>query len=308
MVPFSLYTPYFYSFIPNFTFQSGSIASSSMQSFFFYSTLAQGRALRRNHLNSLARKPALLIDCFTDVTPHFLLNRHYRSALERQHLWHKQQPHLRDVRNLFNELFLYPRASVCVLVNSYVSQLLTRTMIGVQVRMGGQFYRTRDREFLRMSDISLFFAEVERYMQRNRLGKEDVFIFLSTDTERVISLFRTRYGMQVVTTKEFEIGHSAQAKNVFHRKGETHVMRAIIDLLILQRADFLVVTRESSFGLLATQLQSNRNSTVDFLDFIQWGKAKKCTVFERSNRSFESVFIGSGWLCLLPDSIASDDS
>ena len=79
---------------------------------------------------------------------------------------------------------------------------------------------------------------------------------------------------------------------MFKGNGELFTKRAIIDLLVLQRADFLAITKDSSFGLLAAQLQSNRNSSVNLLDFIQGDSKLPCTVFERSQRAYESVIIG----------------
>lgn len=60
-----------------------------------------------------------------------------------------------------------------------------------------------------------------------------------------------------------------------------------MDLLILQRADFLVVTEGSTFGKLATRLQRNRNSTVVVDKAIDWStRPDHCSVFERSNRPY----------------------
>lgn len=286
------YSPYFYSFLPNFYYKSDSVNSSLIQSYFFFATLAQGRALRRNHLDSLVRKPAIIVDCFTDVTPHFLLNKHYKSTLEGLNLWHEQTPHLHQLRNLLNELFLYPREPLCSLANSYISRLLHKVFIGVQVRIGGQRYLKEDRRFLYMENVSLFFDAIDGFARRSALQPRDFHVFVSTDTPSVISLFQKRYPGSVVTTSEFQIGHSARAKSVFKGNGELFTKRAIIDLLVLQRADFLVITKDSSFGLLAAQLQSNRNSSVNLLDYVQRDSKLTCTVFERSQRAFESVIIG----------------
>lgn len=292
------YSPYFYSFFPNFYFKRNSINPSLTQNYFFFATLAQGRALRRNHLDHLVRKPALVIDCFTDVSPHFLLNKHYESTLRSINLWHEQTPHLHQLRNLLNELFLYPREPLCSLANSYISRLLRKVFIGVQVRIGGQRYFKEDRRFLYMANVSLFFNAIDGFVRRSSIQPRDFQIFVSTDTPSVISYFQNRYPGKVVTVSEFQIGHSARAKSMFQGHGEQFTQRAIVDLLILQRADFLVVTKDSSFGTLATQLQSNRNSSVNLLDFIQGDSKFPCTVFERSNRTYESVFIGPKCLCL----------
>lgn len=286
------YSPFFYSFLPNFYYKGNSVNASLIQNYFFFATLAQGRALRRNHLDKLVRKPAIMVDCFTDVTPHFLRNKHYESTLRGINLWYEQTPHLQQLRNLLNEFFLYPREPLCSLANSYISRLLRKVFIGAQVRLGGQRYLKEDRRFLYMENISLFFDAIDEYTRRSSLQLRDFQIFVSTDTPNVVSRFEERYPGSIVTVKEFQIGHSAPAKSVYRGNGELFTKRAIIDLLVLQRADFLVVTKDSSYGLLATQLQSNRNSTVNLLDFIKGDLESSCTVFERSGRAFESVLIG----------------
>ena len=52
MIPFVVYD-FFYEPLPNFYYQQHSIPPKDIQSYFFYPLLAQGRAIRRNHLNRL---------------------------------------------------------------------------------------------------------------------------------------------------------------------------------------------------------------------------------------------------------------
>ena len=115
----------------------------------------------------------------------------------------------------------------------------------------------------------------------------EVYIFLSTDNKNVISLFKRKYGRSLVTTTEFELGHSAPKKNYGSMSNAiVHMQRAIVDLLILQRSDQLLVTFESSYGQLAAALQSNRNSSVATFDYVDVMGNEECNIFERSNRPF----------------------
>ena len=118
-------------------------------------------------------------------------------------------------------------------------------------------------------------------MSDRKLTNSDVYVFLSTDNQRVVSFFQQRFGSSLRMVKEYAIGHSAPNKNRFEfQKAPDYTKRAIMDLLILQREG-------STFGKLATRLQRNRNSTVVVDKAIDWStRPDHCSVFERSNRPY----------------------
>mgnify|MGYP004654934271 FL=1 len=284
---FSMYQNYFYDSFPLLLYNN-TIDKKEVQFFFMYSTLAQGRALKRNHLNRLTRKKALLIDCFTNVTTHFLNNKAYRSTLEHLHLWDESTPYLRNSANLLYEYTMQPKQPLCSQINAYVHRLLQRVMIGIQVRIGGRSVFYNDKRFLQKEDLPQFIDAVSSFMADRRLALSDVYVFLSTDNADVVRFFQEKYGESLVMVSEYAIGHSAPKKN---RSGGVKMAeftkRAIMDLLILQRADYLIVTKGSSYGSLATRLQQNRNSPVAVDDFVDWSnRPDHCTVFERSDRPY----------------------
>ena len=263
------------------------IPFSQIESYFMYSTLRQGRDIRRNHLNKLTHKAALEVDCFTNTTTNFFQNPHYNDIWKRYHLSPESQPMLQGVVNLFYEMVMYPRPPLCNIIQSYLKTLLKRFMIGVQVRIGGKQKQYTDKQFLTMNDIPFFYQAVDRILLEQSLSLSEVFIFLSTDNMDVISLFKKHYGRSVVTTTEFEIGHSAPGKNYGATSNSVaHMQRAIVDLLLLQRSDRLLVTFESSFGQLAAALQSNRNSSIATFDYVDVTGYEECNIFERSSRPF----------------------
>lgn len=99
-----------------------------------------------------------------------------------------------------------------------------------------------------MEDIPLYYEAIDKILQEEFLSLSEVYIFLSTDNKNVISLFKRKYGRSLVTTTEFELGHSAPKKNYGSMSNAiVHMQRAIVDLLILQRSDQLLVTFESSY-------------------------------------------------------------
>ena len=187
---------------------------------------------------------------------------------------------------------MYPKPPLCSVIQKYLSLLLQRFVIGVQVRIGGKQQLYTDKQFLTMDDLPQFYREIDRAILLHHHSLSDSYVFLSTDNEEVIHHFQKRYGYSLVTTTEFAIGHSAPNKNYAYSLGaSTHMQRAVVDLLLLQRADVLLVTHESSFGQLAVALQSNRHSPIRTFDYLDASVSGECNVFERSTRPFHSLAI-----------------
>ena len=271
-----------------------------------YSTLRQGREIRRNHLNKLTRKPSLIIDCFTNTTPNFLQNHHYADRWKRLHIPFQslsqpspspmsaasQSPSVANAVNLFYELVMYPKPPLCGIIQQYTRFLFQRFVIGVQVRIGGRQALYNDRQFLTLQDLPLFYNAIDDLILQNNRSLSNTYVFLSTDNKNVIQLFRKKYGESLVVTNEFAIGHSAPKKNIASTSNVMqHTQRAIIDLLLLQRSDILLVTEGSSFGQLAVALQSNRNSEIRTFDYMDSSIPDECNVFERSARPYRSFTI-----------------
>lgn len=292
MTPFIHYN-YFYDPLPNFYYQN-TIPKQDIEDYFFYATLAQGRTLRRNHLNKLTKKKSLRINCFTDVTPHFLNNTHYQETWTKLHLWKDQTPHIENVVSLFYELVMYPKQPLCNIIVNHTEKLLKRKMIGVQVRIGGKRRLYTDKQFLTTSDISQFYEKIDAYMNLNSLELKDVFVFVSTDDPSVQDLFKEKYKESVYIVDDFDIGHSSVKKNMMNsQKVASFTQRAILDILLLQRADYLIYTNSSSYGYLASKLQSNRNSPIRIDDYVDWSLHEDhCSVFERSSRPFLFDVVG----------------
>ena len=272
-----------------------------------YSTLRQGRDIRRYHLNKLTRKPTLIIDCFTNTTPNFLQNPHYVDQWKKLHIpFHSlsqpssspvpsayQSLSVANVVNLFYELVMYPKQPLCGIIQQHVRSLLQRFVIGVQIRIGGRQALYNDRQFLTLQDLPLFYHAIDDLILQYNRSLSNTYVFLSTDNSNVIQLFQKKYGESLVVTNEFTIGHSAPKKNYAATSNVMqHTQRAIIDLLLLQRSDILLVTEGSSFGQLAVALQSNRNSDIQTFDYMDNSISDECNVFERSARPYRSFTIG----------------
>ena len=168
-----------------------------------------------------------------------------------------------------------------------------RRIIGAQVRVGGKRKFFTDKQFLTMEELDLFYSRIDTYIRANNLSLDSVYIFVSTDEPKVFDHFKQRYNASMYFIDDFSIGHSSLNKNHMRRDiADEYAKRAIVDLLLLQRADYLIYTNTSSFGFLASQLQQNRISTVRTDKYIDWQSQEECIVFERSSRPVLSEVVG----------------
>ena len=83
-------------------------------------------------------------------------------------------------------------------------------------------------------------------------------LFVSTDSNRVLSLLKERYAIPIVTSNYYSIGHSTAL-----RGGVSETLyRAMIDLRVLANCDHLLTTYTSSFGNTASYLSHSLNKYI----------------------------------------------
>ena len=176
MMPFPLYSDYFYPAFPSLQFDRTKIPPWFLEHYFMHNVLRQGRDIKRNHLNSLTRSRALLVDCFTNTTPNFFVNPHYQDQWKRFHMISANATAIPEVVNLLYEMVMYPRQPLCEIIEDHQMTLLKRFVIGVQVRIGGQQARYKDRQFLTMDDLPSFYSVIDAVMTNRTLTLDDVFV------------------------------------------------------------------------------------------------------------------------------------
>lgn len=188
---------------------------------------------------------------------------------------------MREIHSILYRLLLNPSFELCSVVNSYTRLFKEKHSIGVQIRMGGNMSNTKDATFMNMTRVMGVVSELRKLLS----GRNDsqAVLFISADSSSVVDYFKASLQqIRVISVKEYSIGHSATA---FGRRGnkqqwEQATKRAIVDLMILKECDHLIITKDSSFGDLAADLQQSYSLSVTLEPFLR-EKGLKCFSFHR---------------------------
>lgn len=113
---------------------------------------------------------------------------------------------------------------------------------------GGADFQDSHR-FLHFSAVTTFISLAEEYRQRRGYKDTEVKWFLSTDSSKVERNLTKLFPDRVIGMETFRRGHSSQEKS--NRNG---FYRAVLDVAVLSRCEFMVLTNHSSFGMIARML------------------------------------------------------
>lgn len=151
----------------------------------------------------------------------------------------------RCVRSLFK-----PSSFLQELLNSYETQLGQGLRIGVHIRMGQGHSDWKDsRPFLNQNQVGSFIEKLHQFVNNKmkRLqNKNSVKIFLSTDSTQEEKLMRRQFPGMIVTTSTLKRSHVG---GIYHaRVEEESVLKAVLDVMLLGKCDFLFLTPRSGFS------------------------------------------------------------
>ncbi|KAK8817419.1 hypothetical protein WA556_003312 [Blastocystis sp. ATCC 50177/Nand II] len=216
-------------------------------------------ALESEPLPALAPEPNLVITAYFDYTKHLFLTPRYDAQLQSLGLApFFSSPHARLQRTFFAEfplmtavrLFFVPKLPLQALIDQTLRQAQSFHLIGLQVRMGSGGADFRDsHRFLRMAALRSFVQLAENYRVARGIPEDGVKWFLSTDSSEVERNLTATYPGRVVVASGFGRGHSSSEfanRNAFYR--------AVIDVGVLSRCEYMVLTNHSSFGMIARML------------------------------------------------------
>lgn len=216
-------------------------------------------ALESEPLPALAPEPNLVITAYFDYTKHLFLTPRYDAQLQSLGLApFFSSPHARLQRTFFAEfplmtavrLFFVPKLPLQALIDQTLRQAQSFHLIGLQVRMGSGGADFRDsHRFLRMAALRSFVELAENYRVARGIPEDGVKWFLSTDSSEVERNLTATYPGRVVVASGFGRGHSSSEfanRNAFYR--------AVIDVGVLSRCEYMVLTNHSSFGMIARML------------------------------------------------------
>lgn len=226
------------------------------------------KTLQTTPIEQLAPLPNLVITTYYDYTKHLLAARRYDEKLIEAGLVHsfvhQQIAHtLLQNSSAFTalertyyteyplmsavQLFFQPKAFLQTEIRNFIDQWKGYHLIGMQIRMGSGGADFRDsHRFLHLSSLSTFIALAEDYRTSRGYSTSEVKWFVSTDSTEVERTLASQYPGRVVTMHAYRRGHSSPEKA--NRAG---FFRAVLDIAVLSRCEFMVLTNHSSFGMIA---------------------------------------------------------
>ena len=254
------------------------------------------------NLSLLADKPHLCYVYYLDIT-----NRHvnvtlYRSILESKGLIPQVNGEVSAVwvgsefRSLMYRLLFNPNFTMCSQINDHLAKLHQRTMIGIQLRMGGQLANYHERQMQGKYAMNVALNEVAAYMKENNLNRNNTYLYISTDSSKIyneIVRIVTSSGVDFIyRMNEYHIGHSSTAKS--RKKGweewKSFYHRAIMDMFILKDSDYLIWSEGSSYGGSAEGMQRTFDNEVSS-DWFLKEKGMKCSVYSMRKKAGKSFMI-----------------
>lgn len=150
----------------------------------------------------------------------------------------------RCVRTLFP-----PNRRVRALLEKFEPMLGDGIRIGVHLRMGeGHSDWTDSRPFLTEKRVENGLVLITSFIekQRKKHGNVPVKIFLSTDSSEMERKMQRAFPGMIVTTKGFRRSHVGGVRAT--RYNEDSIMKAILDVMLLGKCDYLFLTTRSGFS------------------------------------------------------------
>lgn len=241
------------------------------------------KELKQKSMESLVPEPNLLITAYYDFTNRMIPSMRFDSQLEESGLVPplnrslitmispnhagKSQISLNqntiDIENSLNELHktFYTEFSLMtavrlffkpdVLVQRITDIILSKAegfhLIGFQIRMGSGGSDFADSHtFLKMDSLQKFIDFAEAYRIQRGIDPSRVRWYVSTDSSKAERKLRELYPARVLSGSSHRRGHSQQkSANLLEFR------RAVVDLNVLSRCEYLVLTNYSSFGMIA---------------------------------------------------------
>ena len=254
----------------------------------FESTEQTRETLYATPLSRLLRSPSFILTTYSDLTMSMLSPALYADQFRKKGLLPASKEPVNatamgmSIRSIWLRLLFNPTESLCSIINRHLATLHQRYMIGIQIRVGGSKANYAEKEMLDWKGVNNAIQLVKNHMVKANLSSKDVFVFVSTDSDYVMRYIRNVFKQCqcVYSATEYRIGHSAfgSTKQYSRKRWREATKRAIVDLMILKDCDYLVVTRKSSFGKFAYELQQAKKSPVEVRSFLE-SRGLRCSVF-----------------------------
>ena len=129
-----------------------------------------------------------------------------------------------------------------------------RPILGLQIRTGGSSSNTPERiVFNTLDNVDSILSFVDIYTANKTLLNPT--LFLSSDSNAMVEAIRSKSKYTVLTLDAYTIGHSSPKRN--KNTTSSSLKRAVMDIYILSKCDYLITSANSSFGLTSHFLSSS---------------------------------------------------
>ena len=222
-------------------------------------------------MDSLVPTSNLIVTAYYDYSNSLLKSRRYDASLVAAGLvdalssaeLHDSERLLRTFYTEFAlmsavRLFFRPKPSLQREVDRFLAEWSSFHLVGMQIRMGSGGADFRDTHtFLKPEAITTFVSLAEEYRAARGFSSASMKWFISTDSSVVERKLKALYPEQVIVLDSFRRGHSSLVKS--NRNG---FFRAVMDISVLSRCEYLILTNHSSFGMIARMVSDSPVFTV----------------------------------------------
>lgn len=152
-----------------------------------------------------------------------------------------------EASRVFLREVMKPQPWVAAMVATVLDGAGDKYRVGFHIRMGNSGSAFKDSHVFLTKPAIWGFAERGESVMRaaGRTARDTVWV-LSTDSNLAEEELRAKYGEMIVTASGYRRGHSKTGA-----KDADGFTRAVIDLLLLSRCDYLVLTSHSTFSVIA---------------------------------------------------------
>lgn len=183
-----------------------------------------------------------------------------------------------EASGVFLRVVMKPQPWVQCMVDDVLADAEAKYRIGFHIRMGNSGSAFKDSHvFLTKSAIWRFAERAEDVMKKEGKTTNDTAWILSTDSNIAEEELRSKYGNMIVTATGYKRGHSKTGA-----KDADGFTRAVIDLLLLRRCNYLILTSHSTYSVMARTIAG---SEVPFYNMPSHGYSRVCSNKEANDTS-----------------------
>lgn len=178
-------------------------------------------------------------------------------SLSRQYDAYYEQMAMEASRTFWRAV-MKPQPWVEARVNEVLDPIRKYFLFGMHIRMGNAAGAFKDSHtFLLLNEIWRYPSAIEAVIRQRKMDIKSTRWVLCTDSDKAEEELRRKYGELIVTSQDFRRGHSKTGA-----KDDDGFSRAVIDMLLLSKCNYLVLTKHSTYSAIAAQLIENTNETI----------------------------------------------